>query len=57
MATLIILIGAAVAVLILGGALLIVLASTREKTGRGRRLPGFSRIASPDSEEPVDPPG
>jgi hypothetical protein len=64
MATWIIIIGVAMAVATLGGALLIVVVSTREPSGRARRLPGLGRFASPasgsgppDDTDPDDPRG
>jgi hypothetical protein len=58
MATWIIVIGAALAVVILAGALLVVMVSTRDRPDKGGRRTGLQRLLSrqsPESPEP-DPP-
>jgi hypothetical protein len=55
MATWIILIGVVLSVLILGGAVLVVMVFTREKTPN-IRLPGLNRLDRPEADD-APPPG
>jgi hypothetical protein len=55
MATLIIVIGVALLLVILGGAVLVVTVSTRERSGSRFRLPGFGRFETTDGDGPPAP--